>query len=93
MAKASTAILAACGEHYVAAYLSRFQLIVALPRAGVPGVDLLVASQKGGRAIRVQVADGDAEFFWMKREDAGKYKGESGLLSILKSLGQIPTST
>lgn len=36
MPKSSTAILAACGEHYVAAYLSGpIYLIVALPRAGV----------------------------------------------------------
>ena len=161
MAKSSTAILSACGEHYVAAYLSRFQLIVALPRAGVPGCDLLVASEKGGPAIRVQVktgtqstrtdklegpiylwhtsfkacelkdpnlwfayvwinnwpqdgkqpevffvpskvvaatmtkckADGDAEFFWMKVEDAAKYNGQNGLEPILKALGQVPAST
>ncbi len=55
MAKADKAILAACGEHYVAAYLSRFQLIVALPRAGVPGCDLLVTNKKRGHAIRIQV--------------------------------------
>jgi hypothetical protein len=58
MAKSSTAILAACGEHYVAAFLSRFDLIVALPRAGVPGCDLLVANERGRNPISIQVKTG-----------------------------------
>lgn len=58
MAKSNTTTLGACGEYYVAAYLSHFHLIVALPRAGVPGCDLFVANEKSGPAIRVQVKTG-----------------------------------
>ena len=58
MAKSDKAIIGACGEHYVAAYLSGCGLIVAMPRAGIPGCDLLVAREKGGHAIRVQVKTG-----------------------------------
>ena len=58
MAKRATTIVGACGEHYVAAYLSGFELIVALPRAGVPGCDMLVTNQDGGHAIRIQVKTG-----------------------------------
>jgi hypothetical protein len=57
-ARAMSAIVGACGEHYVAAYLSGFELIVALPRAGVPGCDLLVTSKTSGPAIRLQVKTG-----------------------------------
>lgn len=56
--RAQTTIIAACGEHYVAAYLSGSQLIVALPRAGVPGCDLLVTAIKTGPAVRIQVKAG-----------------------------------
>jgi hypothetical protein len=62
VAKSSTAIIGACGEHYVAAYLSGFQLVVAIPRAGVPGLDMLVAKENPkanySRVIRVQVKTG-----------------------------------
>jgi len=58
MKKSSTAIIGACGEHYVAAYLSGFQLIVAMPRGGMPGFDLLVTKGKSGHAIRAQVKTG-----------------------------------
>lgn len=58
MAKQSTAMVGACGEHYVAAYLSGFHLLVALPRAGVPGTDLFVSKERGGRVNRVQVKTG-----------------------------------
>ena len=51
----STTITAACGEHFVASFLSGVGLIVALPRAGVPGSDLLVASCQCGPALRIQV--------------------------------------
>jgi hypothetical protein len=58
MTKIATAVIGACGEHYVASYLSRLGLIVALPRAGVPGCDLLVTHQSGGKSIRLQVKTG-----------------------------------
>jgi len=56
--RTATAIVGASGEHYVAAYLSGFKLIVAMPRAGIPGCDLLVSSERNGRAIRLQVKTG-----------------------------------
>jgi hypothetical protein len=58
MRKTTTAIIGACGEHYVAAYLSGHGLIVAMPRAGIPGFDLIVSNEKGGHSIRVQVKTG-----------------------------------
>ena len=51
----ATTIVGACGEHYVAAYLSGFGLITALPRSGIPGCDLLVTSKEGGYAVRIVV--------------------------------------
>jgi hypothetical protein len=56
--KTETTITAACGEYFVAAYLSGYELIVALPRAGVPGCDMLVTKTKGGFALRFQVKTG-----------------------------------
>lgn len=58
MRKPATAIIGACGEHYVAAYLSGVQLIVAMPRAGIPGFDMLVSNEKSGNALRLQVKTG-----------------------------------
>ena len=58
MKKTTTAIVGACGEHYVAAYLCGHNLIVAMPRAGIPGFDLIVSNEKGGNSIRVQVKTG-----------------------------------
>ena len=54
----STAIVGACGEHYVAGYLSGFDLIVAMPRGGIPGCDLLVTKEFKGHAVRMQVKTG-----------------------------------
>jgi hypothetical protein len=42
--KTASAIVGASGEHYVAGYLSGLSLIVAMPRAGIPGCDLLISS-------------------------------------------------
>lgn len=56
--KRPSVIIGASGEHYVAGYLSGLGLIVAMPRAGIPGCDLLVATSKGGRAARMQVKTG-----------------------------------
>lgn len=56
--RSTPTIIGACGEHYVASYLSGHNLIVAMPRAGIPGCDLFVAREKGGNAIRVQVKTG-----------------------------------
>lgn len=58
MKKSTTALVGASGEHYVAAYLSGSELIVAMPRAGIPGADLFVSKEKGGHALRVQVKTG-----------------------------------
>lgn len=56
--RTATAIVGASGEHYVAGYLSGYKLIVAMPRAGIPGCDLLVSNETNGRAIRLQVKTG-----------------------------------
>jgi hypothetical protein len=56
--KTDKKIIASCGEYYVAAYLSGFDLIVALPRAGVPTCDMLVTSDLKGPAIKIQVKTG-----------------------------------
>ncbi|MBE0619141.1 MAG: hypothetical protein IH605_00970 [Burkholderiales bacterium] len=56
--KPATTITGACGEHYIAAYLSGFGLVVAIPRHGTPNFDLLVANDKGGHAICLQVKTG-----------------------------------
>lgn len=58
MKRSTTTLVGASGEHYVAAYLSGFQLIVAMPRAGIPGSDLFVSKEKGGHVLRVQVKTG-----------------------------------
>jgi len=58
MKKTATAIVGACGEHYIAAYLSGFGLVVAMPRGGTPSCDLLVTNEKGGHAICLQVKTG-----------------------------------
>jgi hypothetical protein len=58
MKKTTPTIIGACGEHYVAAYLSGHNLIVAMPRAGIPGFDLIVSNEKGGHSIRIQVKTG-----------------------------------
>jgi hypothetical protein len=51
----TTAITGACGEHYVAAYLSALDFVVALPRGGVPSCDLLVTTESAGKSISIQV--------------------------------------
>jgi hypothetical protein len=56
--KRPTVLTGACGEHYVAGYLSGKGLIVAMPRAGIPGCDLFVSTLKSGRAVRLQVKTG-----------------------------------
>lgn len=148
-------MIGASGEHYVAAYLSGFKLIVAMPRGGIPGADLFVTNEKGGHAIRIQVKTGTAStkkdkevgpiylwstsysaierndkylwyayvwlngwpgsenlpqvffvpahvvvecisacrkngdswpYFWLRTEDALKYKGNTGMQSLLEAL-------
>lgn len=47
----------AIGEFYVAAYLSAHDLLVALPRAGIPGSDMFVGAVQGP-PLRIQVKTG-----------------------------------
>jgi len=58
IAKPANTVIGACGEHYVAAYLSGSGLVVAMPRGGTSRFDLLVTKENGGRAIQVQVKTG-----------------------------------
>lgn len=53
--KISSAIKGATGEFYVAAYLSAQNLVVALPRGGVPSSDLLVTTPNGDKTISLQI--------------------------------------
>jgi len=48
-------ITGASGEFFVAAYLSALNLVVALPRGGVPSSDLLVTNKKGEKTLSLQV--------------------------------------
>ena len=54
MAK-TTALTGASGEHYIAAYLSALELVVALPRGGVPSCDMLVTTKLAGKSVSIQV--------------------------------------
>lgn len=60
--KTSTAIKGACGEFYVASYLSALDLIVALPRGGVPSSDLLVTTPTAEKTISLQVKTATAPY-------------------------------
>ena len=53
--KISTPIKGAIGEFYVASFLSALNLVVALPRGGVPSSDLLVTTPGGNKTISLQV--------------------------------------
>jgi len=53
--KICSAIKGATGEFYVAAYLSAQNLVVALPRGGVPSSDLLVTTSNGGKTVSLQI--------------------------------------
>ena len=58
MTKVPPTILGACGEYYVASYLSGMGLVVALTRKGTPTTDLMVTSESGGHSISLQVKSG-----------------------------------
>jgi hypothetical protein len=51
----TTAMTAAAGEFYVAYELSARGYIVAIPRANVPSLDLLVSDMSGRRSVSIQV--------------------------------------
>ena len=55
MPKLATALTGAAGEHFVAYQLTCLGLVVGLPRAGSPTVDLIVANADGSAAVNVQV--------------------------------------
>ena len=57
MKNSNRLIVGACGEYYVAAYLSGFDFVVALPRGGTATVDLFVTKEKGV-TLSVQVKTG-----------------------------------
>jgi hypothetical protein len=58
MPKLNPAILGACGEYFVASFLSGSGLVVALTRRGVPASDMLITSDMGGQSISLQVKSG-----------------------------------
>jgi hypothetical protein len=53
--KICTPIKGAIGEFYVASFLSALNLVVALPRGGVPSSDLLVTTANGSKTISLQI--------------------------------------
>ena len=55
-------ITGASGEFFVAAYLSALNLVVALPRGGVPSSDLLVTTERGEKTISLQVKTAKKSF-------------------------------
>ena len=68
MPRRPTALTGAAGEHFVAYRLSGMGYSVALTRGGSPTVDLLVASEKGGSALSIQVKTSDWAFRSHKRK-------------------------
>ncbi len=46
----------------MAAYFSGHKLLVAMPRAGVPGADIFISKLSDGPAVRVQVKTGTQSF-------------------------------
>ena len=58
MRKIDNAVRGACGEHFVASYLSGLGLVVALTKGGSPTTDIIVTSELAGRSISLQVKTG-----------------------------------
>jgi len=50
-----TTVTAAAGEHYIAYRLSCLSQIVAMPRAGVPSIDILVSALTGTLTVGLQI--------------------------------------
>lgn len=72
MAKSST-LVAACGEHYVAAYLSGMGLVVGLLRGGVPRFDMVATREDAIRSVSIQVKTGSAPRWEHKREPSRSF--------------------
>jgi hypothetical protein len=58
MAKRPTTMLGACGEYYVAAFLSGMGLAVALTKPLTPTTDLILKLKIGRRPVSIQVKTG-----------------------------------
>lgn len=58
MAKSQNNTRGACGEHYVASYLSGMGLVVGITKTGAPATDLIVTSESGARSVSIQVKTG-----------------------------------
>jgi hypothetical protein len=82
--KLATSIIGACGEHYIAAYLSGYSLIVAMPRGGIPGSDLFVSKEKGGNTIRVQVKTARTEAMKNDRDVGRIYLWRTGATAAIE---------
>ena len=72
MTKIPSTILCACGEHYVASYLSGMGVVVALTRAGTPTTDMIVTSEAGGRAVSLQVKTGGPSSYSARKRNPEK---------------------
>jgi hypothetical protein len=69
MAKRSTALIGAAGEHYVAFRLSALGFPVALTRGGSPTVDLMVGDLAGQAALSFQVKTSSGAWRSFKRSN------------------------
>jgi hypothetical protein len=58
MTKIQNSTLGACGEHYVASYLSGMGLVVGITNTGAPATDLIVTSESGAKSVSIQVKTG-----------------------------------
>jgi hypothetical protein len=63
-----TTITAAAGEFYVAHQLSVRGYVVAIPRANVPGLDLIVSDPAGAQSISIQVKTSSGAWRGYKRK-------------------------
>jgi hypothetical protein len=74
MAIAKTMVRCACGEHFVASFLSGIDLVVALTRMGSPATDLFVMSEAGGKSIPLQIKTGGPDSHYVyKRKPVNNY--------------------
>jgi hypothetical protein len=65
--KSPPPVVAAAGEHLVAGYLSALGLLVSLPRAHTPVLDLVATDPTGAHSVQIQVKTGRSAYRHRKR--------------------------
>jgi len=72
-------ITGAAGEYYVAYQLSAMGYVVGVPRANVPGVDLLVADVSGRESVAIQVkTSSGAKRVFKRNPENGRWEFDVG---------------